>query len=105
MSMSEASKAMDEILSALSPCFKERGFRAQRRTFNRVTSDDLTHVVQFQMGRFDPPGTNFIAGMRENMYGKFSVNVGVYVPEVFKLMFGSEKCSFIQEVTAVSDGG
>jgi len=57
------------------------------------------------MGRFDPPGTNFIAGMPENMYGKFSVNVGVYVPEVFKLMFGSEKRSFIQEVTAVSDGG
>jgi len=32
------------------------------------------------------------------MYGKFTVNVGAYVHEVFKLMFGFEKRSFIQEV-------
>jgi len=83
----------------------KRGLPGTETDFQACDSDDLTHVGQFQMGRFDPPGTNFIAGMPENMYGKFSVNVGVYVPEVFKLMFGSEKRSFIQEVTAVSDGG
>jgi Domain of unknown function (DUF4304) len=89
---------MDAVATALRPFFKERGFRAEKRTFNRRTSDGLTHVLQFQMGRFDPPGTNFIPVLRENMYGKFTVNVGVYVPEVFNLMFGCEKRSFIQEV-------
>ena len=91
-------EGMDIVVATLRPFLSERGFRAQKRTFNRRTSDGLTHVFQFQMGRFDPPGSTFIPGLRENMYSKFTVNVGVYVHEVFKLMFGFEKRSFIQEV-------
>jgi len=75
---------------------KERGFRVRGRTFNCETADGLIEVVQFQMGRFDPPGTYYIPGMRENLYGRFTVNLGVYVPEV-ALYGGIEAGSFVQE--------
>jgi hypothetical protein len=34
------------------------------------------------MGSFDPPGTTYHPGLRENLYGRFTINLGVYVPEV-----------------------
>lgn len=36
------------------------------------------------MGRSDPPGTTHIPGLRENLHGLFTRNLGVYVPEVAK---------------------
>jgi hypothetical protein len=64
--------------------------------FNRATRDGLTQVVSFQMGRSEPPGTTFIRWLRENLYGKFTVNVGVYVPEVAR-HGGGEARSFVPE--------
>jgi hypothetical protein len=34
------------------------------------------------MGPSDPPGTTYIPGLRENFYGLFTVNLGVFVSEV-----------------------
>lgn len=34
------------------------------------------------MGSFDPPRTTHFPGLRENLYGRFTVNLGAYVPEV-----------------------
>src|ERR1700686_1650303 len=82
MAKSDSAKALDGLQSKLRPRLKALGFRVRGRTFNRKTADGLTQVVQFQMGAFDPPGTYQIPGIRENLYGKFTVNVGVYVPEV-----------------------
>lgn len=73
---------MDELQGRLNPLLRQFGFRRHGRTYNRVTSDGLTQVVGFQMGAFDPPGTTYFPGLRENLYGRFTVNLGVYVPEV-----------------------
>lgn len=73
---------MDDLQSHLRLFLKEHGFRMQARTCNRTTSDGLTQVINFQMGRFDPPATNFIPWFRENRYGSFTVNLGVYIPEI-----------------------
>lgn len=88
---------MDELRATVRPFLKELGFRARWRAFNRPTSDGLTQVIEFQLGRFDPPGTQYV-GFRQNVYGKFTVNVGVYVPEVDKYTFpvGGER-SFVHE--------
>jgi uncharacterized protein DUF4304 len=48
------------------------------------------------MGRFDPPGTTYIPGLRENLYGLFSVNLGVYVPEVARYHGGGEAKSVVR---------
>ena len=48
------------------------------------------------MGASDPPGTTFIPGLRENLHGLFTINLGVYVPEVAR-RHGGEAKSWIQE--------
>ncbi len=97
MAKSEAAKAMDDLQSQLRPFLKEHGFRVQARTCNRTTVDGLTHVINFQMGRFDPPGTSYIPWFRKNLYGKFTMNIGIYVPEVGLAEFHLSARTFIQE--------
>ena len=94
---SDLAKTLDELQAKLRPALKERGFRARGRAFNRITSDGLTEVVQLQMGSFDPPGTTYIPGLRENRYGMFTVNLGVFVPEVADHYGSGASKSFVQE--------
>jgi Domain of unknown function (DUF4304) len=75
----------------------EYGFRARGRVLNRRTSDRLTEVVQIQMGSFDPPGTTYVPGLRENRYGKFTINLGVFVPEVAERQGQKPPNSFVRE--------
>jgi Domain of unknown function (DUF4304) len=85
------SVAADAIEKCLRPWLRERGFAARTRTFNRATADGLTHVINLQMGRFDPPGTVQIPGHRENLYGYFTINLGVFIPEVSLIVHGPRK--------------
>lgn len=55
------------------------GFRKAGRYFSRPTSGGLTHVIGFQMGQY-PIGDYVIPSLRESFYGKFTVNLGVYLP-------------------------
>ena len=99
MEKSVAAKAMDDVQSTLRPFFKQHGFRMRARTCNRGTPDGLTQVINFQMGRFDPPGIQFIPVFRENRYGSFTVNAGIYVPEIaLAEHYWVKPGSFAQEV-------
>ena len=82
MPKSDLPLALDEIQREIAPELKRRRFRVRGRTFNCPTTDGLTHVLNLQMGSFDPPGTTYHPGLRENLYGRFTVNLGVHVPEV-----------------------
>jgi hypothetical protein len=97
MTKSAHAEAVDAIQRALRPWLKERGFRVKGRAFNRVTEDGLTQVVSIQMASSDPPGTNYIPGLRENLHGLFTVNLGVYVPEVARRHGGGEAKAWVQE--------
>lgn len=68
----------NEVHAALKPL----GYKKKARTWNRTAEPGVVHVIQMQLGRFDPPGTVEIPGVRENMHGRFTINVGVYVAEV-----------------------
>jgi hypothetical protein len=76
----DAAVRMKEVVAAVAPALKEAGFRKRRHGFNRTTGDEVTHVVHFQMGPFDPPGTVEIPGLRENLHGRFTINLGVFAP-------------------------
>jgi hypothetical protein len=97
MAKSIYAKAVDDIQAALRPYLKGLGFRVRGRTFNRLTADGLTQVVNLQMGPSDPPGTPYIPGVRENLHGLFTVNLGVYVPEVARHHGGGEAKSWVQD--------
>ena len=88
-----------EILNALqSTVHKEllkiNGFKKSGRTFNRISSDGLVEVINFQSGRHE--FGHDIPGLRENLYGNFTVNLGICVPEYYKHQYGQTK-KFYQE--------
>jgi hypothetical protein len=95
---SELVETVDRLQVKLRAFLKDQGFRARGRTFNRKTSDGLIQVIQIQMGSFDPPGTTYIPGLRQNLYGKFTINLGVYVPEVAEYYVSGAAGPFIQEI-------
>ena len=97
MGQSSFASAVDDIQSVLRPFLKSSGFKMRGRTFNRATEDGLTQVVSIQMGASDPPGTTHIPGFRENLHGRFTVNLGVYVPEVARHQGGGEAKAWVQE--------
>src|SRR3989338_4695739 len=97
MASSNYVEAVDNIQGALRPFLKENGFKVRGRTFNRTTEDGLTQVVNIQMGASDPPGTTHIPGLRENLHGLLTVNLGVYVPEVARHHGGGEAKSWVQD--------
>jgi hypothetical protein len=97
MGKSTYGSAVDDIQAALRPFLKGCGFKVRGRTFNRPTEDRLTQVVRLQMGASDPPGTTSIPGLRENLHGLFTVNLGVYIPEVARHYGGGEAKSWVQE--------
>jgi hypothetical protein len=78
---------LDEIQRPVSANLKELGFRRQRRTYNRTTADGLVHVINFQAGPY-PLGGYEIKGLRENLWGKFTVNVGVVLPTLTEAELG-----------------
>jgi len=77
-----SAKAMRQIVQDTVPLFKDAGFRKRRHGFNREVQAGMVHVVSFQMGPYEPPGADEIPPFRINLYGKFAVNLGVYVPEM-----------------------
>lgn len=62
---------LDDVLRELAPVLKAAGFRKLRHTFSRQMPEGIIHTMRFQLGQ---PG-----GSAE---GRFSVNLGVFVPEM-----------------------
>jgi hypothetical protein len=83
-----ASLAMKAVVAQVQPVLKAVGFRKRAHTFNRTVEPGLVQVVTYQMGPYDPPGLVEIPGMRENLYGLFSVHLGVFIDEAWRLDVG-----------------
>ena len=75
-------QAMEQIVREIAPTLKAVGFQKSRHRFNRDVESGMVHAVSFQMGPFEPPGTEEIPPFRMDMYGKCTVNLGVFVPEM-----------------------
>lgn len=85
---------MDTLVAAVTPSMKQHGFRKRGSTFNRSREAGAIAVLNFQMGRFDPPGTVEIPGFRENLYGRFIVNVGIAFEEMWAIDLPTEERPF-----------
>jgi len=86
---------MTAVVRQTAPLMKSSGFRKRRHSFNRPATDGIVHVLSFQMGAFDPPGAIEIPGAQPNLYGKFTVNLGVYVPAMGRM--GAPKSDWIND--------
>jgi hypothetical protein len=88
---------MRAVVDLLAPVLKHAGFRKQRHTFNREAAPGLIHVVNFQMGPYEVGDHPEIPGFRDNLYGKFTVNLGVFVREVHDHMSKVPAPKFVSE--------
>jgi hypothetical protein len=79
---------MATVVADVAPLLKGAGFRKRRNTFNCSAEPGLVHVVSFQMGAFEPPGSVGAQAVREEigpagrLYGLFTINLGVHVVEM-----------------------
>jgi hypothetical protein len=89
--------AMHAVVGMVQPIMKSAGFRKRRNAFNRQAAAGVVQVVSFQMGPFEPPGTVEIPGLRENLYGTFTVNLGVYLDEVRRIQDLPQAGNFIND--------
>lgn len=82
-----------EVFSKLKPL----GFKKNGRTFNRQLEDGIIQVINFQSGQH-PIGENYVVpGLRENLYGKFVVNLGVCVESLYKFQYPTENKKYYKE--------
>ena len=96
MPKSAATIGLDEILAPIALFLKGQRFRKSGRTFNRQTPEGLVQVINFQMGQF-PIGNYVIPGIRENLYGKFTMNLGIVLPCIWRIERHWEPKKFYQE--------
>ena len=82
MAKSAVVLGLDTVQARLLPAFKSRGYRKRGRTFARDLESGVSHIVNLQAGPSEPPGFTPVPHLRESLYGLFTVNVGVFLPEV-----------------------
>jgi hypothetical protein len=90
-------RAMKEVVRELHPLLKERGFRKQRHNFNRECEVGLIQVVNFQMGPYEVGDPVEIPGFRENLYGLFAVNLGIFIDELHGYFSEEPRPKFVAE--------
>jgi len=93
--MNKAKEILNELQAAVhKELLKTSGFKKNGRTFNRISDDGLIEVINFQSGRHE--FGNVIPGFRENLYGNFTLNLGICIPEYYKHQYNKTK-KFYQE--------
>lgn len=93
--MTENGEIAKSIGAALGVPLKAAGFRKRANSFNRSVRDGLVHVVSLQLGPFDPSGMHAVPGLVPDLYGRYTVNLGVYVPEMGRM--SSPRSSWVNE--------
>jgi hypothetical protein len=72
------------IVNVVGQALRPLKFRNSGKRFNRIQSDGIVHVVDFQLG----PNWSM-------MWGKFTVEIGIFLPEVFNAFFDKAAPKFI----------
>ena len=80
--MTENSDLAKSISAAMGQVLKPAGFRKRANSFNRTAQDGLVHHVSVQLGAYDPSGKHAVPGVLPDLYGRYRVNLGVFVPEM-----------------------
>ena len=81
----ESKTRLDRIQKEIFNYLKPLGFKKKGRTFNRQTEDGIYQVINIQSGRYEFGDKYVIPGFRENYYGKFTINLGVMVTDIYEL--------------------
>ena len=88
---------LNEIQVEIHSFLKQIGFRKKGRTFNRETEKGIIQVINIQNGKYEFGGKHDIPELRENHYCKFTINLGVFVSELYELSEHNKPKSIYQE--------
>jgi hypothetical protein len=78
---------LNQIQSTIAQDIKPLGFRKRGRTFNRPAGEPgIVQVINFQAG-----------GSLSWLHGQFTINLGIFVPEVWNAVADGSVPDFIQE--------
>lgn len=95
--MTAYAEAMKQIVQTVHPLLKEAGFRKRGSTFNRETEPGLVQVINFQMGPYEPGPQYEFPPIKVNLYGKFTINLGIFVAEIHERFTGQHAPNFVAE--------
>lgn len=94
---SNYTKNLDKLQNLVHKELKAFGFSKKGRTHNKIVDEGIVHVINFQSGEF-PVGDNYaIPGVRESYYGKFTINLGVFISDIYEVTQGQTAKDFIPE--------
>jgi hypothetical protein len=88
---------MKAVVVELHPRLKRHGFRKRRHTLNREPEEGLVQVINFQMGSYDVGDPVEIPGLRKSLYGRFAVNLGVFLRDVHERLAECDVPAFVAE--------
>jgi len=89
-------KSLDEIQKAVHSFLKPLKFKKTGRSHNRCLDKGIVQVINFQMGPY-PIGDYEIEGLRENLYGKFIINLGIHLPCIYEIEHNSKPPKVIKD--------
>ena len=78
------SSKLDEIANFIWLELRTLKYRKSKRLFNRIQPDGIVHVIDFQMGQ-----------SWSTLYGKFTVELGIFIPEVYAAFWEKPMPKFI----------
>lgn len=88
---------LDEVEKKVFATLKQTGFKKKGRSFNREVQKGIFQVINFQSGQY-PVGQNYeVPGLRENLHGRFTVNLGVCIESLYKFQYPNENKTFYKE--------
>jgi hypothetical protein len=93
----EMKKNLDSIQADIFSFLKPLGFKKKGRTFNRQTENGIYQVINLQRGRYEFGDKYVIPGLRENFYGKFTINLGILIKELYELDIHNKPTDFYRE--------
>ncbi len=78
---------------------KWQGFKKRRNAFNRKLDGGIVQIISFQAGSYEPfaidvPNMNYFPN---SLYGKFTINLGIYIDDLQIFMHGKKPKDFVNE--------
>lgn len=92
MSVGGFSEVLGRLQSAVNSVLVEQGFEVRELTYNRPIGDGLVQVADIQLYPNELPYVGWHLHV-----GRFTINLGVYVPEVEYCCVGPADTSWIEE--------
>lgn len=97
MPRSRFAHTLDLVQTQFTGVLRPLGFSKAGRTYNRPSSEGLVQVINLQIWRPDPVPPSLPSSQAQGSHDKFTVNLGVWIPEVAEHHLAPPRTKTIRE--------